>query len=487
MTKENSDSVEKRSYEIDMQSLYGGFETHLNIPDNNSVFFSGKYGTGKTTFLKHFFAQFDEMYDVYHLYPINYQIKSNEDVLDLLKYDILSTLLEKHPMPFPQTETAGIVEHAYLWKKFIGENYTLNSAIQYSLDYMEEALSPITAPVGIPIQALKKPLSDILNLNEKFREFRIKHENGDYEKVENFLGSIQTNESDGLSYIISKKVREMQGNKRSVLILDDLDRMDPEHIFRILNVFSAFHEQDNGGNKFGFDTVILVGDIANIRHIFEHFYGVETDFNGYIDKFYSYDVYVFSHHEIITHTIKQMVKEFGTDDTGKLLDGFEKGYFVSQQLIHLLIELSYTDEYNLRQLLKLLRNKKQLMVDSRFIQPTEFDTQDESAFKSVCFALRTMEKIITKQNTIKALENFRDRGMKDDERQVSDRSYIRLNEIILPVVQGEGAIGTNRILEQYGIGYIDGVIEYSDVINDLPRKLYFQLLLDLMQQNLYEK
>jgi hypothetical protein len=279
----------------------------------------------------------------------------------------------------------------------------------------------------------------------------------------------------------------MQGDKRSVLILDDLDRMDPEQIFRILNVFSAFHEQDNGGNKFGFDTVILVGDIANIRHIFEHFYGVETDFNGYIDKFYSYDVYVFSHHEIITHTIKQMVKEFGTDDTGKLLDGFEKGYFVSQQLIHLLIELSYTDEYNLRQLLKLLRNKKQLMVDSRFIQPTEFDTQDESAFKSVCFALRTMEKIITKQNTIKALENFRDRGMKDDERQVSDRSYIRLNEIILPVVQGEGAIGTNRILEQYGIGYIDGVIEYSDVINDLPRKLYFQLLLDLMQQNLYEK
>ena len=41
------------------------------------------------------------------------------------------------------------------------------------------------------------------------------------------------------------------------------------------------------GNKFGLDNIVLVIDYNNLRQIYKHFYGVRTDFNGYISKFLS--------------------------------------------------------------------------------------------------------------------------------------------------------------------------------------------------------
>src|SRR5690606_13843847 len=86
-----------------------------------------------------------------------------------------------------------------------------------------------------------------------------------------------------------KKYSETE-EKENVLIIDDLDRMDPEHTFRILNVLSVnidpIHPVQNY-NKFGFDKIIVVCDNMNLRRIFEHKYGKGVDYNGYIDKYYS--------------------------------------------------------------------------------------------------------------------------------------------------------------------------------------------------------
>jgi ATPase subunit of ABC transporter with duplicated ATPase domains len=78
-----------QDYRIDTSSLYKKFQEHLDLTGNDKIFFSGKYGTGKTTFLKEFFFEKKNSYDVYHLFPINYQIKSNDDAIDLLRYDLL--------------------------------------------------------------------------------------------------------------------------------------------------------------------------------------------------------------------------------------------------------------------------------------------------------------------------------------------------------------------------------------------------------------
>jgi len=92
----------------------------------------------------------------------------------------------------------------------------------------------------------------------------------DTNTIESFV-SIQNStpgsiyELDSISQIICSAIAVKKGGKKSVLIIDDLDRIDPEHIFRILNVFSAhFDITEDGKNKFDFDKIILVCDIQNI-------------------------------------------------------------------------------------------------------------------------------------------------------------------------------------------------------------------------------
>ncbi len=115
-------------------------------------------------------------------------------------------------------------------------------------------------------------------------------------------------------------ISEAKANKemKSVLIIDDLDRIDPEHIFRILNVFSAQVDLENKGkHKLGFDKVILICDIHNIRNIFHHRYGSHTDFSGYIDKFYSTEIFEYNFKRILArklHTIFEKI-EYGNDTT----------------------------------------------------------------------------------------------------------------------------------------------------------------------------
>lgn len=89
-----------------------------------------------------------------------------------------------------------------------------------------------------------------------------------------------------------------------VLVIEDMDRIDPAHIFRIHNVFSAhwdiqdYSEQRlTGGdplNKYNFDKILLVCHFQNIKNIFHHFYGAQTDFTGYIHKFSSLAPYEYS-------------------------------------------------------------------------------------------------------------------------------------------------------------------------------------------------
>jgi hypothetical protein len=80
--------------------------------------------------------------------------------------------------------------------------------------------------------------------------------------------------------------------------------MDPAHLFRILNVFSAhidYHYRLGAnphlpyvGNKFGLDKVVFVMNYENTESIYKHFYGPEADFIGYINKFCSSNYFTYS-------------------------------------------------------------------------------------------------------------------------------------------------------------------------------------------------
>ena len=86
-------------------------------------------------------------------------------------------------------------------------------------------------------------------------------------------------------------MRNIENKVTTVLLIDDLDRLDPEHVFRLFNIFSAHYDDVTESNKFGFDKIIFVCDINNIQQMFNHRYGINVEFNGYIDKFYSSEIF----------------------------------------------------------------------------------------------------------------------------------------------------------------------------------------------------
>lgn len=169
------------------------------------------------------------------------------------------------------------------------------------------------AEIAVPSEHLPKIMLTLKGLRV-FKDLKKKLENFTKDNSEDdilskFMDGVDANtvyEEDIITAIIKRAVNDFKRrtNKSVVLIIEDLDRIDPAHLFRILNIFSAHMDYAYKyftkpgttlvGNKFNLDNVVLVGDYSNIRKIFKHFYGEHTDFNGYIGKFLSSKPFMYS-------------------------------------------------------------------------------------------------------------------------------------------------------------------------------------------------
>lgn len=281
-----------------IEKVFQKFEDHLNIENNNRIIFSGKFGIGKSYFLNSFFndEKYKDKYFSIFLNPVNYSVSSNQDIFELIKFDILFQILDKNIVDFDDFDfPVGNLVYQYFSNKF------LNDFIS-NVDLLGEAVVEEQLPKSYSIiKNIGKLVSKISEVNkDDFDKFKSEIESNPelkiikqfFDKEELRIGSLY--ENNAVSQLIYKLVKgiETKTGKKPVLIIDDLDRIDPEHIFRILNIFSA-HDKI-GENKFGFEKVILVCDINNIKHIYHHFYGENVDFFGYINKFYSSEMYNYS-------------------------------------------------------------------------------------------------------------------------------------------------------------------------------------------------
>lgn len=476
-----------KEYKIDTTSLYEKFKKHLDLERNDKVFFSGKFGTGKTTFLSDYFEKYADEYDVYHLFPINYQIKANEDIVDLLRYDLLVSLLQKHPESFVTREADGIQKNVILWWDFIRSHFTVNDALQKTVNYLEDGLEVCDSILQTKFSKLGRPLSDLLKLDKQFQEFKEEYKMGDYTKVESFLQSVESKEPDALSYLLSQKISEQKSTKKSVLILDDLDRIDPAHIFRILNIFSAFHELDDN-NKFGFDKVIVVGDVVNIKHIFHHFYGKETDFWGYIDKFYSNSVYKFSYSEILSGEIKKLIHLLGTRN-GEVLQGFQNDdYFIHGVLHHILYEASYVDERpNLRQLLKLNKFSSVIRSECNYREKSNLRSRHEEMLFAINFVIKVLLQIFrTSAELNSVLDKIKVSKQQD---KISENFYLYYSKpmlfSVLDTPPREGYVAwsdyqVRTVVDQDGASWEDSSASKN------ARAMFFDLIVEMVDKKLYE-
>ncbi|WP_348799152.1 P-loop NTPase fold protein [Flavobacterium adhaerens] len=300
--------VADKAIKIETTQLLNDFKQHLDFESNKRILFSGPFGTGKSTFLKEFSEKECDDYFYLKIFPVNYSVSANEDVFELIKFDLLMQLMGNYYKEINLKKE----DFTLLLKSqmFIMERMKFMPLLYAILGFSEK----IGTPIVDFIKALEKTVGDFKTFSNGIK---IDEEND----ITSFLASIENrkgshHEMDAVSNLILdlvRRIKEVKGSAQSVLIIDDLDRLDPEHIFRLFNIFSAHYDEINGENKFGFDKVIFVCDIENIRKIFHHKYGSEVDFSGYIDKFYSIEPFDFDNRKYVKAKIGELLHDIRLD------------------------------------------------------------------------------------------------------------------------------------------------------------------------------
>lgn len=302
------------SIKLDHTSIKCDFLQHLKIFGNHRILFTAPFGSGKSTFLNEVFQDEQAKYFTLKLFPVNYSLSPNEDIFELIKFDLIIQLI-------------GLYKDEVCLKK---EDFTtlLSSQVYISerLKVMPivNALLGLSGKVGKSAVELIKAFSDTIKHFEEFKEeIKIDEE----KQLQNFLAQIEKRkgsiyEMDEISALIYDLIERVKENKPaadevidSVLIIDDLDRLDPEHTFRLFNVFAAHFDDLNYGNKFGFDKVIFVCDMENIWKQYRHKYGFDVDFKGYLDKFYSYHPFDFDNRKYVKQKIGEFLRAINTTNT----------------------------------------------------------------------------------------------------------------------------------------------------------------------------
>ena len=288
--------------DIDVSEKVKDFVQYLDSTDR--IILSARFGDGKTHLLNA--LRNDETankeYEFFTIYPVNYSVAPNEDVFEYIKRDIIV-----------QLNNQGLLNNIDL------------EAIFDSLINFEDVVSIISFILSfIPGGTLYNKIFDrFCKIKERYEQK--KHTADKY--LSTFAkqkGSIY--EEDGYTKLIRETIKwmgedhEMNGpgwkGKKPVLIIEDLDRLDPKHLFRILNVISAHmedcHTPDKVGNKFGFHSIVLVMDYDVTKHIFHHFYGDGACYEGYMSKFLSREPFRYSiQQEMVKEIEEKLAKDLG--------------------------------------------------------------------------------------------------------------------------------------------------------------------------------
>ena len=274
---ENNDIVIAENEIIPIDGAINSFKTHLQTHPRTIL--SAKFGDGKTFFLKEFTEKEESEYLVLHLYPVNYQVCDSKDIFELVKYDILIQLLVKGV-----NLAIDEISDSVLWSYLIQSNgLDLLASILKNVDAISPNIeSKVLSTCVLGACSVKK-------FNKKFNEF--KQKNTDEGRLLSFLSQKSViYEYDVITSIIKETIKKYRQEKKKkvVLVFDDMDRIDPAHLFRIMNVLSAHvdsYDNTTEGNKYGVDNIVLVMHYNNLERIFHHFYGNNVDIKGYVSKF----------------------------------------------------------------------------------------------------------------------------------------------------------------------------------------------------------
>ena len=300
---------------INISGKLNDFAQYLETTDR--IILSAKFGDGKTYLLNKLRNDeaMKDKYEFFTIYPVNYSVAKNEDVFEYIKRDIIVQLHKKKLLE-------NIDLNALFASVFTSDDFT--SVVSFLLSFV---------PMGV---FYNKVYHKFLEIKNKYDEK--KHTADKYlSKFANTAGCIH--EEDGYTKLIKKAIEwisqdhslngKVKKAKKPVLIIEDLDRLDPKHLFRILNVVSAHIDDSNRpdivGNKFGFNNIVLVMDYDVTKHIFHHFYGAQACYEGYMSKFLSREPFRYSIKSIMIRSFEvQLGEKLGIHELLSYLQNFRE-------------------------------------------------------------------------------------------------------------------------------------------------------------------
>lgn len=258
------------------------FREHLE--SNKRIILSAKFGDGKTYFLNEVKKQLSAEYYFITLYPVNYSVAPNEDIFEYIKRDILSQLDKDEKLD--RIDVESMLSTIATWENVKSILYPLLEV---------SPMGKLVAKILDKCKDMKDDYDSRKSTFEKydlhFREQRggLYEEDGYTKLIEHALHGIRVPQN-------------QKDERKPILIIEDLDRVDPAHLFRILNVLGAHIDENAQTNKFGFENIVVVMDYDATEHIFHHFYGEKANYSGYISKFMS--------HYPFKYSIKQLAKDY---------------------------------------------------------------------------------------------------------------------------------------------------------------------------------
>lgn len=340
--------TEQEEIIIPVDNAIDEFCAHL-LSHSRSIL-SARFGDGKSYFIQELMQseKANERFTFLKLYPVNYQVADNKDIFELVKRDILVQMIFNHMIPTDYEVSDSIAFAFYLQNHGIGIVETLLSIVN-EVDSAPSVVSAVLAGI--------KGLKFISSLKAKLEKF--KTEDSKDALICEFLDKNEDHviyENDAITSIIRDCINAYQKEtgKHVVLFFEDMDRIDPAHLFRIMNVLSAQmdycyklgikpNDDSIAGNKFGVDNVVLVLDYLNLKCIFAHFYGQDTRMEGYISKFSNKGYFTYSLAEEREKYIRQLFYQE---------IGFE------QSIINVLIPSDVIIKKSLRQLCSAAENTR---------------------------------------------------------------------------------------------------------------------------------
>ncbi len=328
------------------------FKELLLDSEINKILFSGKFGTGKTTFLRDFFIDYPNDFTPIFLYPVNYSVANNEDIFEYVKYDILIKLLEWDNI-----------------EDYITDISTSIAAQVLFLDNPKDFILKLVKSYSSTCSVIEK-IDSFLNGTKLLKEELDKYKES--AQIDNFLTELSQNKGSlfeknlitNIIIAIIQRWKETNPTKKICLVIDDLDRIDPEHIFRIMNVFAAHNDiEEESKNKFGFDRIVTVCDINNIQNIFFARYGVNTDFNGYISKFHSKSIFYFDFTKEIISQLDTIFSKYSVMDNHSLINDFN--FFYKDRFKPIISELIQYGLITIRRIKQVFSGNKFNYINNR--------------------------------------------------------------------------------------------------------------------------